>query len=903
MRLILTHEQADFDAIASLLAARLLDDRAVAALPVRINRNVRGFLTLYGADLPLTPWHDLPREPVEHITLVDTQTLPSVRGLSATTPVQVIDHHPRRPNLPEHWRVHTEPMGATTTLLLEALQERHPALTPIQATLMLLGIYEDTGSLSYEETTPRDVRAAAYLLEQGASLRLAHEFLNPPLTPQQQVVYDLLLANTEIRTIHDAAIAVAHAEVSGMTDAISPLAHKLAETIEPDALFVLVSVAAGVQMVARATGERVDLPAIVAHFGGGGHRRAAAALIKHASVDEVRQRLWEILPQHVRPPLTVGEIMSRQPQVLSPDTPLEEADRMMRTFGYEGYPVVANGRVVGLLTRRAVDRALSHGLHLPVGRVMEAGEVTVRPHDSVDHLQQLMTDTGWGQIPVVDEQGKIIGIVTRTDLIKTLAPRPRRPGLHNLASRLESALPPARLALIKAIAAEAEAQHQALYIVGGFVRDLLLERPSLDFDLVVEGNAIALGRALRRKYGGRITAHRKFGTAKWHLAPIRESLAAALASFTPHAEALSPADLPASIDLVSARTEFYTRPTALPTVAHGSIKLDLHRRDFTINTLALRLDGRHYGELHDYWGGVDDLQRGIIQVLHSLSFVDDPTRMLRAVRFEQRFGFRIEPRTLQLLHDARELLAKVSGDRLRHELDAMLAEPRAAAMLARADQLGLLQAIHPALRWTAAAEKRLARLQAAAWPLPPPWEDLPPRLRGIPLKRALAYALWLMEEAPAALDEIAARLGFPRPLRDVVQSTAALAARAETLLHARPSEATFLLEAHPLAAAYALYLAAENAALQEVLHTYAKQWRHLRPHTTGHDLRTRGVPPGPRYKQILRTLRAAWLDGEIHTPAEEQRLLESLLAAQAPQPSSPQKKPRPSKGAGGGSAV
>ncbi len=886
MRLILTHEQADFDAIASLLAARLLDDGAIAALPVRLNRNVRGFLTLYGADLPLTPWHDLPREPVEHITLVDTQTLPSVRGLTAETPVQVIDHHPRRADLPAHWRVHTEPIGATTTLLLEALQERRPTLTPIQATLLLLGIYEDTGSLRYEETTPRDARAVAYLLEQGASLRLAREFLNPPLTPQQQVVYDLLLANTEIRNIHEAAIAVAHAEVEGLTDAISPLAHKLAETIEPDALFVLVSVAAGVQMVARATGDRVDLPAIVAHFGGGGHRRAAAALIKNATVEEVRQQLWKILPRHVRPPLTVGEIMSRRPQVLSPDTPIEEADRLMRTFGYEGYPVVENGRVVGLLTRRAVDRALSHGLHLPVRRVMEAGEVTVRPQDSVDHLQQLMTDTGWGQIPVVDESGKIIGIVTRTDLIKTLAPRPRRPGLHNLASRLESALPPARLALIKAIAAEAEAQHQALYIVGGFVRDLLLERPSLDFDLVVEGNAIALARALSRRYGGRVTAHRKFGTAKWHLAPIRESLAAALTSFTAQAEALSPADMPESIDLVSARTEFYTRPTALPTVAHGSIKLDLHRRDFTINTLALRLDGRHYGELHDYWGGLDDLQRGVIRVLHSLSFVDDPTRMLRAVRFEQRFGFRIEPRTLQLLHDARDLLVRVSGDRIRHELDAMLDEPRAAAMLGRAAQLGLLEAIHPALQWTFAAEKRLARLQAAPWPPPPPWEDLPRRLRGVPLKRALAYALWLME-AGTTVAEIAERLGFPRALREVVQSTATLAARTPDLRQARPSQAVFLLETHPLTAVYALYLATEDAGLQKVLFAYAERWRHVRPHTTGHDLRARGVPPGPRYKRILRRLRAAWLDGEVATPEEETRLLEQLLAPQDPLPPRP----------------
>ena len=332
-----------------------------------------------------------------------------------------------------------------------------------------------------------------------------------------------------------------------------------------------------------------------------------------------------------------------------------------------------------------------------------------------------------------------------------------------------------------------------------------------------------------------------------------------------------PDDTPPSIDFATARTEFYESPTALPIVERSSIKLDLHRRDFTINTLALRLDGRHYGELHDYWGGLDDLQRGVIRVLHSLSFVDDPTRMLRAVRFEQRFGFQIEPRTLQLLHDARDLLAKVSGDRIRHELDLMLAEPRATAMLARLHRLGLLTAIHPALDWDAAAERRLTAWKRTPCPPPPPWEEATAYLRA-------AYALWLLENP--AREAIAARLGFSRARRAVLAGAAALYARRHTLAAARPSELTFALEPHPLEAVFALHLAVEDDALRQRLARYAAEWRRLRPHTTGHDLRARGLPPGPRYKAILRRLRAAWLDGEVHSTEEERQLLESLLAQQ-----------------------
>ena len=228
-----------------------------------------------------------------------------------------------------------------------------------------------------------------------------------------------------------------------------------------------------------------------------------------------------------------------------------------------------------------------------------------------------------------------------------------------------------------------------------------MDRPSQDFDLVVEGDAIALAQALAKQFGGRITSHARFGTAKWHIHKpvVRGKLdigfAHPLSAATPDLQA----DLPDSLDFVSARTEFYTYPTALPTVERGSIKLDLHRRDFTINTLALRLDGHHYGELHDYWGGLSDIRHGVVRVLHSLSFIDDPTRILRAVRFEQRFAFAIEKRTLDLLLEANSLLGKVSGDRLRHELDHILSELNVVRMLARLQELGLLTVIHPALVW------------------------------------------------------------------------------------------------------------------------------------------------------------------------------------------------------------
>ena len=198
-----------------------------------------------------------------------------------------------------------------------------------------------------------------------------------------------------------------------------------------------------------------------------------------------------------------------------------------------------------------------------------------------------------------------------------------------------------------------------LYAVGGFVRDLLLAQPNFDLDLVVEGDAIRLAQELVAATGGRLRSHRRFGTAKWIL---------------PAELAGENGQLPDSLDFVTARTEFYEHPTALPTVERSSIKQDLHRRDFTINTLAVRLTPDRWGELLDFYGGREDLEDGVIRVLHSLSFVEDPTRILRAARFEQRFDFEIEPRTEELIGDALDLLDRVSAERVRHELELILAE-------------------------------------------------------------------------------------------------------------------------------------------------------------------------------------------------------------------------------------
>jgi tRNA nucleotidyltransferase (CCA-adding enzyme) len=662
-------------------------------------------------------------------------------------------------------------------------------------------------------------------------------------------------------------VVIACAKAGDLAEEISTLAHKLRDLFDPAGLFVLVELDGHVQLVARSSTDSLNVGEIAARFGGGGHDRAAAALVRERTAEQVRRELLNLLPGCIRPQRTVGEIMSRRPQVLAPTTSVREAAEWMQRFGHEGYPVVEGGRVIGLLTRRAVDRAAAHGMgDQPVRRVMDAGSLTVSPSDSVQHLQRVMIQQDWGQVPVADQRtGEIVGIVTRTDLLKTLAAP--GPAPDNLTARLEQALPAVRYRLLRMIGELAEARNSALFIVGGFVRDLLLGAPSVDLDMVVEGDAIGLARALAETYGGRTSTHHRFGTAKWHLDPAHRTLRKALG------EAAGRDDLPKTLDFVSARTEFYTHPTALPSVARGSIKLDLHRRDFTINTIALRLDGRYFGQLLDPWGGGRDLRQGLVRVLHSLSFVDDPTRMLRAVRLEQRLGFTIEARTLELLEQALPLLSRVSGERIRNELELIFSEDRFAAVFARLNGLGLLAAIHPALAWDGSLEAFFA--EARSFEAPAAW-----RLQSRPDREHLLYALWVFRAAEAEARSLCERMHFSLEAREVILEANRLRREvADGLARQSPSNVVARLDDASEAALVAAWIGlSAHPQARAPLERYLSEWRFVEPTIDGQALRARGLRPGPAYRKILGALRVAWLDGKIHSAGEEQELLDALVA-------------------------
>jgi tRNA nucleotidyltransferase (CCA-adding enzyme) len=406
---------------------------------------------------------------------------------------------------------------------------------------------------------------------------------------------------------------------------------------------------------------------------------------------------------------------------------------------------------------------------------------------------------------------------------------------------LRRVLNPETFALIEQTAEVAESLGLRFGVVGGVVRDALLDVPTFDLDFIISGEARSLADALAARYGGKSSGYTPFGTAQW--TPPR----------TP--------SLPDHIDFAGARTETYAHPGALPTVQPATVEQDLRRRDFTVNAMAVMLaPSDERGLLIDPHGGQADLNDGLLRVLHAESFIDDPTRILRGARLAARCTLRFTDETADLIPDALPYLDEVSGERLRTELRLILREPSAAESLRLLDSFGTLQAIDPSLAITASLDDDLSAIHAR------PPADI----------ESVAWCAWLCRLDPEGLKDIALRLAFTAPLAAAVTAAAKLIqnpAEAESNL---PSVA-YRAFTHTPDAALEMATRIGSPALRRNAALYLLQWRYVRPATTGDTLRSMGVPPGPRYKQILDRLRAAWLDGELNTDDDEARLLETML--------------------------
>ncbi len=906
MNLILCHRTADFDTLGAAVGLARLQPGARIVLSGGAHPSVRSFLALYRDEYPLIERRSVQPAKIQAIAVVDTQRRellgPAAEWLDLEgMAIAVYDHHMDAERDIAATQLQVEPVGATTTLIAEHLQQQQIDLTAAEATVMALGIHVDTGSLTFEQTTMRDAAALTWLIGQGANQRAISEYIQPGLPENLQGLLKLGLETLNTETVHGYKIGSVLLTTPSYTPGMSTLASHLIDLTESDALLLgniyasRQSGTAKLTVIGRSRIEGVDLNVLLAPLGGGGHAQAAAATLKTSDPKQVLGSLIAQLKQQIPHPPTAEELMSSPVRTIRPETTVDQARRILLRYGHSGLSVVdADGQLLGIISRRDLDVALHHGFaHAPVKGYMTAPVRTIAPQTLLSEIESLMVTYDIGRLPVLD-QGQLVGIVTRTDVLRQLY-RLKQPSLEAIArapaplpAQLLSSLSKPYQQLLQTAAQLATDHGWQLYLVGGAVRDLLLAGASAqirEFDLVVdgaqnlpvEGPGAVLAQGLQQHYPeAQLQIYGQFQTAALHWGS-----ADPLPGF--------------AVDIATARTEFYPYPAAHPEVTASSIRQDLYRRDFTINALAVRLTPPRTGELLDFFGGRMDLELRQIRVLHPNSFIEDPTRIFRAVRFAIRLEFRLDPQTETYIRHAiasgiyQRTQTEVNRtpslqSRLKNELKAIFQLPLAgqfpgeAALKLLAD-LGAFACIHPsfvpepslwarlAIAWQWYEQFAAASVKA--------WEFLTEvLLAGLPVgdRATTAANLHLAQASQTRLQNLEAA---ETAIADEIPTTA------------QPSQFSLILDKYDLP--MLLLLASQGSPqLRHLIWQYLNDWSQVKPPLDGNDLLRLGYKPGRQFKAILEQLRLAMLDGLIGMPetssAERRLLAEAFVQKHYPQP-------------------
>lgn len=877
MDVITTHTNADFDCLGAMTAALHLYPDALLSFSGSQEKGVRDFALRHPEYLPhFTRAREIDLESITRLIIVDCQHASRIGRFAEildrpSLEIHIYDHHPPAEDsiIPTGGTVAV--CGSASTLLAARLMEQGVRLGTEEATLIMLGIHEDTGRLLFASATPEDYRVAGWLLEQGARLTVVNDALTPELTKAQMGLLKQLLTTLKTSSVNGISISVAYASCDHYVGDVASLAHLMRDMENVDALFLAVSMENHVYLVARSHIPEIDAGEVMKGFQGGGHATAASAVVHNQTLKQVLERLDGLLQLSVRRETTAGSIMSAPVKTMPDSISIAGASELLTRYNCNAMPVVSGETMVGVISRKTVEKALYHGLgESSVTDFMHTEYLSAAPETPLADIQSYMVNGNRRFVPVF-EGGVLAGAVTRTDLMRHIygGRRGQSDVLYDLGS-LEAPTRTRSVAGLLGRRSSAEVRETLhklgetgdrlglpVYAVGGFVRDLLLGIDNLDIDVTVEGDGVFFAESFAERHGGRVRSHRKFGTAVLVLPDGRK------------------------IDVASTRLEYYESPGALPTVERSSLRHDLYRRDFTVNTLALCINSDRFGGLTDYFGGQQDLQERVIRVLHNLSFVEDPTRVFRAIRFEQRLGFHIASHTEKLMRSAvrMHLLDKLGGERLLSELVQIMSEKEPTAAIGRMSYFGLFQFIHPALKLAPATERVLQETgQVMAWFRLLYLED-----RCEPWQ---VYFMALCDGLKAdEFREVCVRLAVPGRLAGRLCSQRHLAFTTLNAIKRRLKVAAEVRNSQLFAwfggftLEVLLYMAA-RASSEQVRRFVSLYLTRIRTVTTlldGEDLHRLGLEPGPLLGRIKERLLQARLDGEVNSLDEEEALARSLV--------------------------
>ena len=869
LAVITTHVNADFDALASMLAAQKLYPDALVVFPGSQEKNLKNFFINSMAYLfNMVDINDIDYSKVKQLILVDTRQRGRIGKLTELLEkpdleIHIYDHHPATGNdVKGSLEVHGK-TGANVTILTEIIKEKGIRISPDEATIMCLGLYEDTGSFTYSSTTERDFLAAAYLLSKGANLNVVSDLIARELSPEQVVLLNDMIQAVTRYHISGVEIVVTSVTLEKYMPDFAFLVQKMVKMENLDAIFAIARMEDKIYVVARSRINEVDVGAILADIGGGGHPYAAAASVKRETLAQTETKLIQLLYEKIKSRRQAKDLMSAPAISITSDVTLKKAQNIITRYNLNALLVMnktdGTEEFKGYITRQVIEKALYHKLgQIPVRDYMTTEVATVGPHSDLREIQEKIIDNKQRILPVM-EGATIIGVITRTDLLNILvgqsqvkseiSPDPLRGSAHartrNVVRFMKERLSSGLIQRLEQIGEVADEIDCEAFVVGGFVRDLFLYRKNEDLDIVVEGEGIAFAKKYAILVGARVHTHEKFGTAV----------------------IIFPDGV--KIDVASARMEYYKFPAALPVVEMSSIKLDLYRRDFTINTLAIQLNADKFGTLIDFFAARKDIKEKTIRILHNLSFVEDPTRVFRAIRFEQRFDFSIGKLTAGLIQNAitMDFFRGLSGKRVFTELRLIMEERNPTDAITRLNDFGLLKVIHPSIELD---NNLMSLLNSANEVLS--WHDL------LYLEESyhkwIVYFLVLINQCNAKRsEEICRRFELAPKLIKILCNERFQADRCRSWLERNlPTPDSKLyrkLSGFRIELILYMMTAARQKAVKKSISYFFTDLRRASISIKGKDLKKMGLKPGPIYRQILAAVLDAKLDGNLKTKKDE----------------------------------
>jgi tRNA nucleotidyltransferase (CCA-adding enzyme) len=865
LKIAITHHNPDFDAISSSYAAYRLYDCDFVYLCHNVDSVILDCLDDLGLrdsfKVVMESEIDDINENIELLVITDCKFKSRLgyleKLIKKAQKVYIYDHHTGNECDIDNDKLILKEVGASTSIIVNEISQNNLVLQQNELTLLMLGIYEDTGFLTFNSTTPMDIMALHYLLSNGGELSKVRQYIKRDLSKEQLIILNELIINMSLYILNGIAIGLSFASFDEYVPEISVLANKIMDMENLDTFFMMVRLGDRILLVCRSRLDYIDTSELAYSFGGGGHPGASSAIIKDMTLNEAYEKLKVLVKDIIKPQKLAKHIMTTPVKFVSFSQTFNDALDLFMKYNLNMMPVVKNGKAVGLISRKDILQGIKHGLSdEPVSNIMQIEFETVSPEENINVVEDIMLLKNQKLIPVVENE-KLVGVITRTDLLRLMKEDTTRiPGYLksradslmlskkiNVRNLLKDRLPEEYFNLLFEIGEYAEELGTNVYVVGGFVRDLLMKNDNFDVDIVVEGSASEFAKKYADIKNAKIAIHKKFDTAQVILKNgVR-------------------------LDFATARTEYYTFPAAAPEVESSSIKNDLYRRDFTINAMAVKLNRSEFGLLLDFFGGRRDIKDRKIRVLHNLSFVDDPSRGFRAIRFAVRFDFEIGPHTKKLLKHAvnMNLFDKIIGKRLFLEIKYILSEENYLEALETMKDYDILKFLHKGITLSERKYEMYENLEKIY-----SWYNVQVG-KSLDIYISRFYILF-SDLKYKDLKDVGKKFDFNHLEKrlfignSVKAENIAIKVKRNTKI--RASEVTKMFK--EMNDESILFIGAIlGSEFEYIIKNYFNIYRNIKLNITGDDLIKLGYKPSKKFSEILNTLLDMKIDGEIFSREEE----------------------------------